>query len=50
MKNIVNYLDEFIDEENGIYECSKKRISDMKDHMKKHKKKINANDDNTIKT
>ena len=34
MKNIVNYLDEFIDEENGIYECTKHNISDMKDRMK----------------
>ena len=38
MKNIVNYLDEFIDEENGIYECTKHNISDMKDRMKAFKR------------
>ena len=36
MKNIVNYLDEYIDEENGIYECTKH--SDMKNRMKAYKK------------
>lgn len=38
MKNIVNYLDEFIDEENGIYECTKHNVSDMKDRMKAFKR------------
>ena len=38
MKNIVNYLDEYIDEENGIYECTKHSVTDMKDHMKAYKR------------
>ena len=37
MKNIANYLDEFIDEENGIYECTKHNITDMKERMKSFK-------------
>ncbi len=36
MKNIINYLD--FDDDNGIYECTKKNISDMKDRMKAFKR------------
>jgi len=38
MKNIVNYLDEFIDEENGINECTKHNVKDIKDRMKAYKR------------
>lgn len=36
MKNIANYL-EFMDED-GIYECTKRNIKDMKDRMKAFKR------------
>lgn len=38
MKNIVNYLDDYINEENGIYECTKHAVSDMKERMKAYKR------------
>ena len=38
MKNIANYLDEYIDEENGINECTKRNVKDMKDRMKAYKR------------
>ena len=36
MKNIANYL-EFVDED-GIYECTKRNVKDMKDRMKAFKR------------
>jgi len=36
MKNIANYL-EFLDED-GIYECTKRNVIDMKDRMKAYKR------------
>lgn len=36
MKNIANYL-EFVDED-GIYECTKRNVKDMKDRMKAYKR------------
>ena len=36
MKNIANYL-EFCDED-GIYECTKRNVKDMKDRMKAFKR------------
>lgn len=36
MKNIANYL-EFVDED-GIYECTKRNVKDMKDKMKAFKR------------
>ena len=36
MKNIANYL-EFVDED-GIYECTKRNVIDMKDRMKAYKR------------
>lgn len=36
MKNIANYL-EFVDED-GIYECTKRNVIDMKDRMKAFKR------------
>ena len=36
MKNIANYLE--FDDEDGIYECTKRNITDMKDRMKAYKK------------
>ena len=36
MKNIANYL-EFVDED-GIYECTKRNVKDMKDRMKVFKR------------
>ena len=36
MKNIANYL-EFVDED-GIYECTKRNVKDMRDRMKAYKK------------
>jgi hypothetical protein len=36
MKNIANYL-EFMDED-GIYECTKRNVKDMKDRMKAFKR------------
>jgi hypothetical protein len=36
MKNIANYL-EFVDED-GIYECTKRNVKDMKERMKAYKK------------
>ena len=35
MKNIANYL-EFVDD--GIYECTKRNVKDMKDRMKAFKR------------
>lgn len=37
MKNIANYL-EFVDED-GIYECTKRNVKDMKDRMKAFKRR-----------
>ena len=36
MKNIANYL-EFVDDD-GIYECTKRNVKDMKDRMKAFKR------------
>lgn len=36
MKNIANYL-EFVDED-GIYECTKRNVKDMRDRMKAFKR------------
>ena len=36
MKNIANYL-EFVDDD-GIYECTKRNVIDMKDRMKAFKR------------
>ena len=36
MKNIANYL-EFVDED-GIYECTKRNVKDMRERMKAYKK------------
>jgi len=36
MKNIANYL-EFVDED-GIYECTKRNVIDIKDRMKAYKR------------
>ena len=36
MKNIVNYLDDYL--EDDLYECSSRNIKDMKDRMKAFKK------------
>lgn len=36
MKNLVNYLDEFI--EDDLYECSSKNVKDMKERMKAFKR------------
>ena len=36
MKNIANYLE--FDDEDGIYECTKRNITDMKDRMKAYKR------------
>ena len=36
MKNIANYL-EFVDED-GIYECTKRNVTDMRDRMKAFKR------------
>lgn len=37
MKNLVNYLDDFIDDD-SMYECTSSKIKDMKDRMKAFKK------------
>ena len=36
MKNIANYLE--FDNEDGIYECTKRNVKDMKDRMKAFKR------------
>lgn len=43
MKNLVNYLE--FDDEDGIYECTKRNIKDMKDMMKSHKKTQKENNE-----
>lgn len=36
MKNIANYIDDYI--EDDLYECTSRNIKDMKDHMKAFKR------------